>query len=155
MSNISKYVKRINQEVFPKLTTKKVVDEVEMKKILKEMTDIFADTYGTKCIYEGMDKLKEDEGFVMVPGVVKSKKTGKVRLALLDLDVSSSGEHYGTTFITEKGIVQQGCKDVPEHIKEYMSELIPYEYCYTVDIEDDIHIDKSDIDEDIMNIINY
>ena len=50
----------------------------------------------------------ESYGMVMMPAVVKGTESGIKALALVTLDLESSGEHWGTTFLTPGGPLVQG-----------------------------------------------
>ena len=153
MSRIKKYVNVINKDICPTVDFDSLKDEKTMKDVLSKLTKAFKDVYGTDTIYEGMSEIKEDGDFILAPGLVRSKKTGKVRIALLDIDVSSSGEHWGTTFFTERGIFSQNDKNLSKEKEEILDEFIPYNYCYSISILGDIHIDTEDIHPDMKKIL--
>ena len=120
-------------------------DFVYVKDILQQMHNAFVIAYGT-------DTLNEDMGFVSVPGVVLGGNS-EICLALPDLDTMSSGEHWGTTFLTPYGIYQDEEKCHPL-AKEYSSKMIPYEYWYTVGFDGDHHTDLESCPRDIRKMID-
>lgn len=156
MSKINEYIDTINKEVCPTLNFKALSsDKEEIKKALYKLTEAFKKVYGTDVITGYMPEIEEEEGFVVVPGLARSTKTGKISVVLLDLDISSSGEHYRTIFFTEHGIITQGDKNLPDNITQIIrNEYIPYSYCYTVSIPEDIHIDTRDIHPDMKKILD-
>lgn len=154
MSRIQRYVDKINKEICPTLNSCSLATDEGMKNILIKLKKAFKDVYKTDYIHEGMSELEEDGDFVLVPGLVRARKTGKVRVALLDIDVSSSGEHWGTTFMTEYGLFSQDDKSPSKEKDKVLNEFIPYDYSYCIDIEGDIHIDVDDIHQDMQKILS-
>ncbi|MCM1489151.1 MAG: hypothetical protein NC203_12380 [Firmicutes bacterium] len=117
--------------------------------VLKEMHNAFVTTYGTDYLEEGKYE------FVSIPAVIQSRKTGKLSLGIVTLDLESSGEHWGTDFLTPYGIVSQGDPDTDVTLQEYIRDnFIPYDYWYTADVEGDIHVDFDDAPEDIADLID-
>ena len=68
---------------------------------LLAMHQAFEEVYG-----EGY--VDESYGMIMVPAVVRGRESGIQALALVTLDLESSGEHWGTTFLTPGGPLVQG-----------------------------------------------
>ncbi len=117
--------------------------------VLKEMHNAFVKTYGTDYLEEGKYE------FVSIPAVIQSRKNGKLSLGIVTLDLESSGEHWGTDFLTPYGIVSQGDPDTDVALQEYIRDnFIPYDYWYTADVEGDIHVDFDDIPEDVADLIS-
>ena len=98
--------------------------------LLKILHEKFVEVYGS-------DHIGTDNGMVTVPGVVKAAD-GNLYVALLDLDAASSGEHWGTTFFTPRGVLSDQTED--PQIREEVKKLIPYDYWYTVEMERDHHV---------------
>ena len=101
---------------------------------LKKLHEAFVEAYGTEML-----KMYDYEE-VVVPGVAIGNKTGRVSLVLLALDLTSSGEHWGTEFLTSAGVITQGDRNNPAS-KEVSEMFVPYTYWYTPSIEGDIHAD--------------
>lgn len=124
-------------------------DKSYAEEVLKEMHNAFVKTYGTDYLDDG------EYEFVGIPAVIQSRKTGKLSLGIVTLDLESSGEHWGTDFLTPYGIVSQGDPDTNVTLQEYIRDnFIPYDYWYTADVEGDIHVDFDDIPEDIADLID-
>ena len=116
--------------------------------VLKEMHDAFVKTYGTDYLEEG------EFEFVNIPAVIRSCNTGKLCLGIVTLDLESSGEHWGTDFLTPYGIVSQGAPDTNAELQQYIRDnFIPYDYWYTADVERDIHISLDGMPEDVADLI--
>lgn len=116
--------------------------------VLKEMHGAFVKTYGTDYLEEG------EYEFVNIPAVIRSRNTGKLCLGIVTLDLESSGEHWGTDFLTPYGVVSQGDPDANADLQEYICDnFIPYDYWYTADVEGDIHVGFDGIPEDVENLI--
>ena len=77
---------------------------------LLAMHQAFEEVYG-----EGY--VDEKYGMVMMPAVVKGTESGIKALALVTLDLESSGEHWGTTFLTPGGPLVQGNAELTEEQK--------------------------------------
>ena len=88
----------------------------------------------------------------MVPGVVLGANN-KVFLALLEIDASSSGEHWNTQFITPYGVFSQVGENLDLDAKQYMQGVVPYQYWYTVEYDGDIHTSMNDCPEDLVRMI--
>lgn len=116
--------------------------------VLFRLHEAFQEFYGCGVLH------MYDYEYVLVPAVIRGIETGHIGLALLTLDLTSSGEHCGTVFLTPAGIVDDGSSDYPakEHIikKLYM----PYQYWYAPAIDGDIHFDSENIPEDISLFFN-
>ena len=63
---------------------------------LLAMHQAFEEVYGGGYV-------DESYGMVMMPAVVRGRESGMQALALVTLDLESSGEHWGTTFFTPGG----------------------------------------------------
>ena len=117
--------------------------------VLKEMHNAFVKTYGA-------DYLDDSEyEFVSIPAVIRSRNTGKLCLGIVTLDLESSGEHWGTDFLTPYGVVTQGDPDADASLLEYIRDnFTPYDYWYTAYVEGDIHVNFDDIPEDVADLIS-
>ena len=104
--------------------------------------------YGTDYLDEGSYE------FVQIPAVIRSRKTGKMCLGIVTLDLQSSGEHWGTDFLTPYGVVTQGNPDAAKDLQVYIrDQYIPYDYWYTAEVENDIHIDLDNVPEPVADLI--
>ena len=90
-----------------------------------------------------------------IPAVIRSRQNGKLCLGIVTLDLESSGEHWGTEFLTPYGIISQNDPNLDNDMKKYIREqYIPYDYWYTADVENDIHISFDDIPEAVADLID-
>ena len=115
-----------------------------MRGLLQKMHDAFVDAYGS-------DSLNRDMGFVTVPGVALNNDS-QICLVLLDIDTSSSGEHWGTTFLTPHGIYQDG-ENCHPMAKSFASNMIPYDYWYAAVFDGDHHVNYESCPQDIYKMI--
>ncbi len=116
--------------------------------VLKETHDAFLKTYGADCLE------RDKYGFVGIPAVIRSDKTGKLSLGVVTIDLESSGEHWGTAFLTPYGVVSQGDENAAPLFLEYISEnFIPYRYWYTAEVEGDVHVDNDNIPDAVADLI--
>jgi len=106
------------------------------KEILKRMHGIFVEVYGT-------DYLDNDEyEFVDVPAIIRGRNTGHIWLGIVTLDLESSAEHCGTYFLTSMGVIDHGSDELSPAESKYLSDIcIPYDFWYTVYIEQDHYAD--------------
>ena len=113
---------------------------------LLAMHQAFEEVYG-----EGY--VDESYGMIMMPAVVRGRESGIKALALVTLDLESSGEHWGTTFLTPGGPLVQGNAELTEEQKRAIREYyIPYDYWYTPLVERDHHVNFTDMPETVANI---
>lgn len=125
-------------------------DNKYAKSILKTMHNLFTKVYHTDYL---VDSLYE---FVDVPAVIRRQKTGHIGLGIVTLDLQSSGEHWGTYFLTPRGVIDQGFEDMKPADSKYLSSVyIPYEYWYTVSIERDHHVDFDHAPAKIADMLNF
>jgi hypothetical protein len=150
-----RYVNRINSEILPNidygLLQKSYDADLDYAKgVLNRLYKAMVEVYGSERLCEN----DGDEGFVVVPGVIRGRNSGKLCLALLDLDLSSSGEHWGTALLSQYGIVKQrdfGSGSAGE--QQYFKDFLPYDYCYTADIPDDIHFRADNLPRELKAVL--
>lgn len=123
-------------------------DNAYAAETLKKLHDAFVESYGTETL-----KMYDYEE-VVVPGVAIGNKTGRVALVLLTLDLTSSGEHWGTEFLTSAGVITQGDRNNPAS-KEVSEMFVPYTYWYTPSIEGDIHADFEAMPHVVEELIGH
>lgn len=113
---------------------------------LLAMHQVFEEVYG-----EGY--VEEKYGMVTMPAVVRGRESGIHALALVTLDLESSGEHWGTTFLSPGGPLVQGHAELTEEQKRAIREhYIPYDYWYTPLVERDHHVNFTDMPESVADI---
>ena len=131
------YIDKVNTEVLPCIgwygmqRAYETGDMTVPTDLLRMLHEKFLEVYGT-------DHLDSSAGMITVPGLVQAAD-GNIYPALLDVDVSASGEHWGTNFFTPHGVLYDNSDD-PEILKE-IKPLIPYSYWYTPELETDHHVD--------------
>ena len=76
-----------------------------------------------------------------------------IYVALLELDVSSSGEHWGTVFFLPQGAVD-GNED-QDSVKEALQQIGKYDYWYTPELERDHHVDWSRCPDEVKEMLDY
>ena len=150
------YVDYINQNVLPKINYDQLQadyltpEKAYAKSVLNALHKGVLEVYGTE--YFGEDAAG---GYVLLPGVVQSKETGNLCIALLELDLMSSGEHCGTDFLTVYGCINQS-EDMPQEVRQFLRETYgAYEYGYTAELENDIHVDKSRLPEEMKQVLAH
>lgn len=151
---IDNYLEKINGEVFGKLSVKECgriytqQDIPAMTELLKQMHTAFYEVYHTDC-------LDSEYEWVMLPAVIRSQKSGLLTVGIVTLDLQSSGEHWGTHFLTPAGIVDLHDTDHNPAFRDRMiKEWIPYDYYYTPFVEDDIHVNYSHLPETVSQMLD-
>ncbi len=150
------YIEKLNKDILPKLDFEKLhescnsLDKQYAKEVLKSLHDAFIQIYQTDYLTD-----REFE-FVLVPAVIKAQKTGDVSIGIVTLDIESSGEHWGTIFFTDKGLIDDHDESFSKTEREYIdTNFIPYDYWYTVDVKRDHHVDFENVPEEISEMLNY
>lgn len=151
----STFVEMLNSEIIPYINYEKLDrsyksdDKTYAKEVLKAIHNKFLSVYDT-------DKLTESDEMVTLPAVMKGINTGEICIGVVDIDLESSGEHWGTAFLTKHGLLQQGSSELTEAEQQYMHEkYIPYNYAYTVDVENDIHVNFSSLPPDMKDFLQF
>ena len=157
-STIDQYIDYINENIlqfidYSELQQSYDTDMVYAKGVLNRLHEAMVEIYRS----EQLDEYSGEEGFVVVPGIVRGRDTGKMCIALLNLDLTSSGEHWGTSFLCEAGVVSQneaysneeGAAELRKAIKPYGN----YDYGYTATIFGDIHVDDHRLPKEISQIL--
>lgn len=150
---MSIYIQQLNDYLLPTIDFKELDDSCNSpdnqyaKETLKRMHDIFVDVYGTT-------ELDSSYGFVCVPAVIRGRYNNKTALGLVELDLESSGEHWGTTFFLHQGIVDQNSIEKTAAGARAVKPFIPYNYWYTAQIPEDIHISQSPPD-DLQDFLDF
>lgn len=119
------------------------------KEVLQKLHQAFVDTYGTDCI------LSTEGDFVEVPAVIQGRKTGEIALGLITLDLSSSGEHWGTAFFVKCGVIDDSGEQLSQVSQKYIHDhFVPYNYWYTPEIPCDIHVDFENLPSKVQNLLS-
>lgn len=74
----------------------------------------------------GEGYVDEEYGMVMMPAVVCGRDSGIRTLALVTLDLESSGEHFGTIFMTPGGMMEQGSSFLSENRNRHWQSIISH-----------------------------
>lgn len=153
------YVDYINESILPRIDygalqqSYETADKSYAKGILNHLHEAMVQIYGAETLRPDYNQEME-ENFVVIPGVVQGKKTGKIALALLELDLSSSGEHWGTSFLCKYGVLPQSGGKLPtDTAAPFVNAFIPYDYGYTADIPNDIHIRRGKLPDGIKDML--
>lgn len=113
---------------------------------LLAMHRAFEDVYG-----EGY--VQEEYGMVMMPAIVRGDGSGAYALSIIMLDLESSGEHWGTLFLTPMGILDQQSSELSGEQRAYLKKnFASYDYWYTPLVERDHHVDLASMPEQVLNI---
>lgn len=139
MDQCDKYIEMLNKNLLPFINYDRLQDSYTSedksyaKMTLYTLHEIAEQVYGPSLSCNG------NLEFAVIPGVICSMETGKVCLALLGIDLYSSGELCSANFLTKYGVVLQGQEGDAE-IKTFMSKNYgPYHYGFTLPVAGDIH----------------
>ena len=138
----------LNREVLFSCDFDRMTDKEYAKELLREMTDEFREIYGA-------DELTEDMDFVLVPAVIKPQNVDRLYAGIVQLDLTSSGEHYATDMFTEYGVLSTDNEDLSLEAKQYLRSLHPYEYYPTLPNPGDIHVDWSKCPKEVSDIVDF
>lgn len=147
---IREYLEKVNKDVVPRIewiglkNAYKYDDMSVPIDLLKMLHEKFIKVYGS-------DHIESSAGMVIMPGLVQAAD-GNIYPALLDIDASSSGEHWGTNFFTPKGILSDQTDD--KEIQHEIRKFIPYKYWYTPELETDFHVDWKGCPEKVLNMLD-
>ncbi len=145
------FINAVNHEVIPKINWKEFAeaqaknDSYYTAGILKNLHAAFVEAYGS-------DSLSSEMGMVQIPALINAND-GKIYPALVFIDTESSGEHWGTTFFSPRGIFEQNDVDYPSEDRAFMRSLVPYNYYYTPVYEHDIHVNWDECPAEISGIL--
>ena len=147
----AKFVENVNQNVLAEIDLRRL-HKAYQSRDLTYPTELLGMLHEQYVKAYGSDRIHEDMDFVMVPGVVLGANN-KVYLALLEIDASSSGEHWNTQFITPCGVYSHMGDSPDPDAKQYMLGVVPYKYWYTVQYDGDIHTSMDDCPEDLARMV--
>ena len=155
------YVNYINSHILPfvdynELLRSYMTDWAYAKGILNRLHIAMTEVFGS----DRLDAEMSDDGIVVIPGVLRNRDTGIMCLTLLTIDLTSSGEHWGTSYLCKYGVVPQDGEFISlrgtleSATKEMNNSFIPYDYGYTAIIPCDIHVRKSTLPEEIQSVLS-
>ncbi|OQB11475.1 MAG: hypothetical protein BWY15_02457 [Firmicutes bacterium ADurb.Bin193] len=149
------FIEKLNSEIVPYIDYEKLdqsyksTDKTYAKEVLKAIHNKFMSVYNT-------DTIEESDEIVTLPAVIKGINTGKICVGVVDIDLESSGEHWGTGFLTKHGLLQQGSSELTKTEKQFIDEnFIPYVYAYTIGVENDIHVNINNLPSDMKEFLQF
>ncbi|MFI3226536.1 MAG: hypothetical protein R3Y09_03895 [Clostridia bacterium] len=154
--NTDRYVEFIEKNILQKIDydllqqSYDTKEKAYAKSVLNSLSQAAVQHYGT-AYFDGFD---ENE-YVLLPSIIRSDITGNICIALLEIDLLSSGEHCNTIFLVKYGCIPQLSYEIPKKIKSFIRNTYgSYEYMYTLGIEIDHHVDIDTTHENILEILN-
>lgn len=151
------YVDYINLTVMTKIDHVELQADYATKEKAYAKSVLNALHQGVQVVY-GTEIFDRDTagGYVLLPGVVQSKDTGELCIALLELDLQSSGEHCATDFLIRYGCISQSEQEMPDDVRKFLRETYgAYDYGYTATLTDDIHVDKSSLPPEMREVLEH
>ena len=153
MKNQEKFIENVNrvlQEVDYKKLDKSCNGENPeyAKEVLGQMHEAFLSAYGSHYLE------RDEYEFVELPAVIRGRNGGHVTLGIVTVDLHSSGEHWGTFFLTPEGVLEQRSESLTETDRNYLREYFaPYASWYTPTVEGDIHVDFENVPESVQFLL--
>jgi hypothetical protein len=151
---IDAYLDSINRYVLPYVDYSKLndsyfsKDKKYVKRTLASLHQAFVKTYGD--VYVSEYSCGE---MVVAPAVIKAKNSGELCVGFVTLELSASGEHWGTEFLTEYGVIPDN-ETKREELCVRIDRFVPYEYWYTIILERDIHVDFDKVPQDVAKLLD-
>lgn len=150
LNNISMQINCFDiQKVFDSYHTE---DKTEAKELLKMFHNEFRKAFDTECVDDLIDG---GDDFIHLPAVIQSRETGDICIGLVEVDISSSGEHWGTEFLFGKGFVSHQDTEESNPMASERKKIGAYDYWYTPDYYGDIHSDKSNASKEVLEMLDY
>jgi len=130
---------------------------VYAKGILNRLHNAMVAVYGS----ERLEEQDGNDGFVVVPGVLRGRDSKNMCLALFELDLFSSGEHWGTDYLCKYGVISQDGNSasannnyvMSSEVREINAAYLPYDYCYTAAIPGDIHVNSALLPDELKSVL--
>lgn len=148
------YIDKLNSEILSRIDFEKLDRSCNFGsngyavEVLKELHETFVGVYGT-------DDLDCEHGFTCVPAVLRGRTGGRLAVGLVLLDLESAGEHYGSYFFTQHGVIDDGADDNTPKASAYLKQhFVPYDYWYTVYIQRDHHVDFDNVPGKVADILD-
>lgn len=150
LNNISMQINFFDlQKVFESYHTE---DKTEAKELLKVFHNEFSKAFNTECVDDLIDC---GEDFIHLPAVIRSRETGDICIGLVEVDISSSGEHWGTNFLFGRGFISHNDTADTNPMVSERKAIGVYDYWYTPDYYGDIHSDKSTAPKEVLEMLDY
>lgn len=127
-------------------------DKTEAKELLKVFHNEFSKAFNTECVDDLIDC---GEDFIHLPAVIRSRETGDICIGLVEVDISSSGEHWETNFLFGRGFISHNDTVDTNPMVSERKAIGVYDYWYTPDYYGDIHSDKSTAPEEVLEMLDY
>lgn len=127
-------------------------EKTEAKELLKLFHNEFCKAFDTECVDDLIDS---GEDFIHLPAVIKSRETGDICIGFVEVDIDSSGEHWGTNFLFDRGFVSHNDTLDRNPMVPQRQAFGVYDYWYTPDYYGDIHSDKSTAPKDVREMLEY
>ena len=150
------YVDYINRNVLNRINYARLQEDyqteekVYAKSVLNALHQGVMEVYGT----ETFDRDTLEEGFVLLPGVLQSGESGNVCIALLEMNLSSPGEHWEIDYLTKYGCISPYKEDLPEAVNQFLKETYgTYDHGYTATLPDNIIVNKGRMPDALKEIL--
>lgn len=155
-SKMNLYVDYINEHVLTRIDYARLQKDYETeekayaKGVLNALHKGVLEIYGT----ETFDQNTVKEGFVLLPGVLQSREKGNLCIALLELDLLSSGEHWGTDYLIKYGCIHSEGERLPDSVQQFIQDTYgAYDYICTAVLGNDIHVQKDSLTHDMKQML--
>lgn len=141
------YIEYLNKTVFPYLDYEELDKSYNsetmdyVKSVLNLLHHAMKKIYGR--IFFSSVYNESSDGFLLVPGALEGRNSGKICLALFPIDVHSSGELYDPILLGKYGVHNMAEDELSKVEKKYIKDFFPFVYRYTAYVSDDYECENS------------
>jgi len=124
-------------------------EQTYAKEVLGKLHSFILESYGT----DTLDDWELD--MVELPAVIRNKANGRMHIGIVVVDISSSGEHWGTSVLSPFGILDAHGKKLSAAERNYLKkEVGSYDYWYTPNLPGDIHVRRGNAPAQVQTLLN-
>ena len=125
-------------------------DQTYAKEVLGKLHSFIMESYGTDTLCD-----RELE-MVDLPAVIRNKENGRMHIGIVMVDLSSSGEHWGTSVLSPYGIISAHGNDLTPTERKYLKEEVgSYDYWYTAHLPGDIHVQFDRLPAQVQTLLDH
>ncbi len=153
---INQYIDYINKNVLSGINYARLQKDYQTKSRFYTKSVLNGLHQGVLKVYktERFEWEEDREGYMLLPGILCSRETDNICIALLELDLFFSGKLNGIDFLTKYGCINPDDEQMPETVRRFLQGTYgTFDYGYTVFLKDDIYADRAHLSEDVRQIL--
>lgn len=125
-------------------------DQTYAKEVLGKLHSFVRESYGTDTLYD------RELGMVDLPAVIRNKANGRMHIGIVMVDLSSSGEHWGTSVLSPFGVLSAHGQKLTPAERQYLKEEVgSYDYWYTAQLPGDIHVRFDHVPAQVQTLLDH